>query len=148
MKKTITYLMIFLAMSSIDLSAQWQIEPGPFVGNIQCFAATGNSIFSITTGGAIYQSSNNGISWSSVTNNWQFNAISFLGTNLYGGAIDGIYKSTNNGLNWSPSSNGLPANTNVRCFAAIGGNLFAGTFGKGIYFSSNGGALHNLGVNP
>ncbi len=133
--------MVFFTLTSIKLNAQWQIEPGPFVGNIKCFAATDNTIFSVTTGGEIYKSANNGTSWISVTTNWQFNAISFFGTNLYGGAIDGIYKSTNNGLNWSAVSNGLPTNTNVSCFTVNGGNVFAGTYGKGIYFSSNGGAL-------
>ena len=44
----------------------------------------------------------------------------------------GVYLSTHAGTNWMSVSPGL-SNTNIRCFAIQGANVFAGTYGGGLW---------------
>ena len=82
---------------------------------------------------------------------WTFAVI---GTNLFAGGGLGVFRSTDNGTSWLHVSSGLTyfntstgqiATAGVRAFAVlpdgIGGmNLFAGTWGGGMYRSTNNGS--------
>ena len=69
----------------------------------------------------------------------------FAGTqNLYG--VYGVFRSTNNGISWAQT--GL-MNHNIWCLAVSpngtgGTNLFAGTYGDGVFLSTNDGDSWNL----
>jgi len=44
-----------------------------------------------------------------------------------------------NDTNWTAVNSGLPANTNVNCLLVSGDNIFAGTWGGGVFLSTNNG---------
>jgi hypothetical protein len=50
-----------------------------------------------------------------------------------------VYRSADSGVNWTPAKTGL-TNKSVRSLATSGAQLFAGTFGGGIWVSGNNGA--------
>ena len=59
-------------------------------------------------------------------------AFAFSGTNLFAGTRLGIFHSANNGSNWVEVSSGL-TNTYINVLAVSGMNLFAGTWGSGVW---------------
>jgi hypothetical protein len=69
---------------------------------------------------------------------------------VYAATDSGVYKSVNSGANWVRSNTGLPAGTAVRALAqdlAHTGLLFAGTFGGGVFKSTDAGAHWTPFVN-
>ncbi len=53
-------------------------------------------------------------------------------TKLLVATSDGVFLSTNNGTNWTSVNNGL-TNTQVKDITVSGTNLFAGTWGHGVW---------------
>lgn len=51
---------------------------------------------------------------------------------IAGTNVGGVYLSTNNGTNWTSVNNGL-TNYNIYTLAVSGTNLFAGTYGAGVW---------------
>jgi hypothetical protein len=109
--------------------------------------------------GGVCLSTNNGTSWTSVSNGLPSSPnISRLTINssgyIFAGAHTGLYLSTNNGTSWTAVNNGLPSSQNIVSLAInSSGYIFAGTGGgTGIYLSTNNGAtwtqtgLTNKGV--
>lgn len=90
-----------------------------------------------------YLSTNNGTSWSPITNppmyNRWVNAIAFNDSFTFAATSSGVFRSTNNGTSWTAVNNGL-TNDYVRAFAVSGTNLLAGTSYGGIFRSTNNGA--------
>ena len=50
-----------------------------------------------------------------------------------------MFRSTDNGWNWTAVNTGLPSSVSVGSFGTIDTIIFAGTWGMGIYRSTNGG---------
>lgn len=50
-----------------------------------------------------------------------------------------MFLTTNNGANWTAVNSGL-TNTKVRSLSVLGNNLFAGTYGDGVFRSTDNGA--------
>jgi hypothetical protein len=152
-------------------SAQWvQIngDIGLYYSDILSLALVGTNLFAGTSERGVFLSTNNGSSWTAVseglprwafsgrgagqydTTNYYYYSIQCLavsGTNLFAGTSErGVFLSTNNGSSWTAVSEGLPRlaydTTNyssIQCLAVSGTNLFAGTSGGGVFLSTNNG---------
>jgi hypothetical protein len=145
--------------------AQWVLTNGLDGGIVHALAINGNNLFAGTEkdyagtiSGRVFLSTDNGINWHMV----QTGLINTLyvypngegGTNLLAGTgYQGISLSTDNGTSWTWKNAGLPLvdagpnywlQQNVLSFAISpngtgGTNIFAGTFGAGIFLSTNNG---------
>lgn len=65
-------------------------------------------------------------------------AFTSLNENIFAGTQSGGYVTTNYGTSWTRVSNGLPGAA-VRALASMGSTVFAGTYGQGVYRSTNNG---------
>ena len=144
---------------SINNGNSWNyVNAGlPNNSSINALAISGNNIFAGTLKG-VYVSTNKRSSWITDTTgfygDYNVSSLAAKGDSIFAGALKGVYLSTNNGNNWKLVNNGLPITTicNPKCFityygiislAIKGNNIYAGTNGKGIYFSNNNGTSWN-----
>jgi hypothetical protein len=123
---------------STNNGTNWiQVNNGLTNLNVWSLTVSGTNIFAGTSEG-VFISTNNGTIWS-VENNglpypYSVTCLGTLGTNIYLGRNIGAYRSTNNGANWIAT--GL-SNQWVVTFGGFNTNLFAGTFGGGVFRSTN-----------
>ena len=98
---------------------------------------SGSKILAGTDTSGIFYSTNNGSNWyrSNLTTQYVYQFTS-LGSSFYTASYGGIHKSTDGGVNWSQS--GLNSYSGVSIISKDN-YLFAGTFGNGVFLSSNGG---------
>ena len=130
-------------MTSIDDGASWTLFS--LGGPIYSLATIGANIVAGSIG-AIYLSADNGASWSgkAESNISYVNALTVVKDSvgvpklLAGDSRGGIFASTNLGANWNSTTTGL-TNSNIRCFASMGANLFAGT-SMGVSLSTDNGS--------
>jgi poly(3-hydroxybutyrate) depolymerase/ligand-binding sensor domain-containing protein len=99
--------------------------------------AGGTNLFAATYDGGVFLSTNNGTSWTAVNTGLTHTFVDALAPdlsgNLFAGAYDGgVFLSTNNGTSWTAVNTGL-THTYVLSLAVSGTNLFAGTFGGGVW---------------
>jgi photosystem II stability/assembly factor-like uncharacterized protein len=103
----------------------------------------------------IHKSTDNGASWTAASiglpANPLFYCMTLSGNSIFIGVGPTVYVSNNSGASWSSVSSGLPASTGyvgpfngnsdpiVDALAISGSNIFAGTYGGGIYLSMNNG---------
>jgi hypothetical protein len=105
MKKLIQTLFFLLLVSQICF-AQWVQANGPYVGNINCLAASGAIIFAGTDGG-VFRSTDDGTSWTAVNEglmDTSVYALAAFGTNLFALTDSSIFLSTDNGTNWTTAN--------------------------------------------
>lgn len=127
---------------SANAGATWTASSSglPSFQKIACIAISGINIY-VGTDDGIYKSTNSGATWSQSYQSFiPVNSIVVNGTNVYG-AMDlaaGVVVSANNGLTWTITNSGFASGTEVKCLAAVGSNIFAGTT-DGVYRTSNGG---------
>ncbi len=112
--------------------------------SVNALAFFGGNIYAGTDSTGVFRTTDNGATWSDVnvglskdpldtskyipiTSIISKGAIIFAGT-----PTDGIFLSTDNGSDWAPANNGL-TNTKVKSLEVSGTNLFAGTFGGGVW---------------
>ena len=125
------------------ISAQWQQMSAGITGgvNVTSFATGGSSIFAGTLGEGIYQTSNEGVSWSTVNNgltNLSVYSLGMSGNNIFAGTYSaGVFLSTNNGALWISSNSGIEGN--IFSFAVSGTSIYAAGNG-GVFLSINNGA--------
>ena len=103
------------------------------------------NILAGTWGGVIYCSTDDGSTWTKINNDMTVGFIWALAVNssgyLFAGTEQGLYRSTNNGASWSLA--GL-AGMDVRAIVIDGfGNIYAGTWGAGVFKSTDNGASFN-----
>lgn len=119
-----------------------QVGTGPaniFAGSLK------NGVFLSSDYGTTWASKSIGISGQYIMSM----AISGVGTAnkfIFAGTALGVYASNDNGDNWYSSSIGMPDSLPIAAMAVApnssgGSNIFAGTFGSGIYMSKTNGAL-------
>ncbi len=105
-------------------------------------------------GSGVFLSTNNGANWTAANSGlpkYPSDSLYYLsindfavipnekgGSNLFAATFDGgVFLSTNNGTNWIEFNTGLPMDpydtthvANIRSFAIVGSNLFAGTYSR------------------
>jgi hypothetical protein len=156
MKNTITiFIAAFVLLVTLKANAQWVPMSNGLSGgfvNWSSFVALGNNIFAGSSGEGgvgVYRTTNNGVNWAYIgLGNKIIYSLFIKGTNIYAGCYfsQGVYLSTNNGTNWTNIGLSLQL-AKIRCFAAIGNNLFAGVDGVsvagyypgGVYLTTNNG---------
>ncbi len=148
MKHVCFVLSLFLFHSTFTLS-QWSPANGPYGGFVSAIgvnpnAVGGPAIFVGTLGGGIFRSTNNGASWTSVSNGLTFfgsyaatNAFAVRGTSTFAGTTSGVYITTDNGATWIERNVGL-TNTAVNALFINGTDIYAGTLG-GAFRTTNDG---------
>jgi photosystem II stability/assembly factor-like uncharacterized protein len=115
-----------------------------------------NRIYSLNYGNGLYRTSNLGMSWQRIDNN--FASASVFGfaidssNNLYAGTRNGwIYKSTNDGISWFVSRTGLGGSTVIGGIAvAPNGYIYASNLYEGLLRSTDNGVtweLKNTGMS-
>jgi len=143
--KNFIYLFAFtIAIFYSSLNAQWIQTNGPYVGDVCTFAVSGTNLFAGTTdffvdSGGVFLSTNDGSNWNATGLQGPIvSTLAINGTNFFAGTPYGIFHSTNNGTSWS-DLNTFFSNNDVRALVFSGTNLFAGTYGGGVYRSTNNG---------
>ncbi|MRR59338.1 MAG: hypothetical protein EG824_14175, partial [Deltaproteobacteria bacterium] len=141
-------------------SAQWVHTNLPDSRLVTSFAVSGTNLFaglnsgiSGQAGGGVFLSTDNGTSWTAVSEGlprapWDSTqyapiyCLGMCGENLFAGTDLGVYVSANNGNSWTAVNAGLPKAPNgftpTYCLGTSGTNLFAGTY-AGVFLSTNNG---------
>jgi photosystem II stability/assembly factor-like uncharacterized protein len=123
---------------STNNGALWTAADSGLTGSIPlAFAVSRKNIFAGFWGSGVFLSTNNGASWTAVNNGLpdSFTVRSFgvSGSNIFIGGDNGeVFISANNGATWTAANNGLP-NNSVMAFTVSGINIFAGTWGGGVW---------------
>ena len=134
------------------------LEPKGGCVNVTAFSVSGPNVFAGTSANqyGVYYSSDSGASWTHQRNEGltisNISAFAVNGSNLFAGTDGGVYLSTNNGTSWTSVNTGLtntrvlslavspaPGETGQRVDSSSGTNLFAGTWGGGVFLSTNNG---------
>ncbi len=142
MDKKLLLIIMFSALSGLNLNAQWQ-PIGPGGGIVRAFASGGSNIFAGTFGGGVFLTSNNGTLWTPVNNGLtntdvQALAVTNSGATVFAGTYaGGVFLSTNGGSSWTAVNSGL-TNLFVSSLAIKGTTIFAGTIG-GVFISTDNG---------
>jgi photosystem II stability/assembly factor-like uncharacterized protein len=129
------------AYISLNNGAVWSpINSGlPAGATVSSIVVKETSIFAGTDSG-VFISSNNGTSWNAVNSglpvNKRISTLAVGSTYLFAATPTGVYKSQNNGTNWTAANTGL--NSSVTALAVFESNLFASTFGSGVFLLSAG----------
>ena len=152
MKKIYGFLVIIFCVVSATntLNAQWVQATSPAPGQIKCIAVSGSDLFEGNGQGQVFHSTDDGDTWTEVTNNLHNHAV-YIGYLAYDGthliAIDsdggGIFLSTDKGTSWTAINNGLtdPWIENV---IISGTKFYAGsTYGQ-VFVSTNSGTSWSM----
>jgi len=148
MKKIFGFLVVIFCLvnTTNPLNAQWVQTSTPAPGQIQCITIGGSDLFEGNGQGQVFHSTDDGNTWTEVTNNLHPQAVNigclaFDGTNLLATDSDGggIFLSTNKGTSWTAIKNGLtdPWIENV---IISGTTFYAGTTYGEVFVSTNSGA--------
>ena len=105
--------------------------------------ANGTNLFATGYNG-VYRSTDRGTNWAFFNNglsNYSINDLAAIGTNIFAATENGVCRSTDSGENWVPVNRIVPMDTflSVSVLATQGTNLFAGTYGYGIFLSTDSG---------
>jgi photosystem II stability/assembly factor-like uncharacterized protein len=107
--------------------------------HIYSVAKAGNNLFAGTAGIGVYKSGDDGTTWAEVNEGLTSKTIHMLtpvGNNLFAATSNGLFLSKNNGSNWALS--GLPG-INIITVKADNNKIYAGTWGEGVFVSSDDG---------
>ena len=116
-----------------------QVNSGLADTNVHALATINTILFAGTDAG-VFLTTNNGTTWKAVNTgltNKKVPALAVSGTILFTGTYGGgVFVSTNNGTSWKAANTGL-TNFNITALAVSaasgGSNLFAGTYGSGLW---------------
>lgn len=152
---------------STNGGADWKVAGSglPAKTPVRKLAATENDIFAVVGNESyfLFASRDNGASWTEIKlGPSDIQALAFVvsGRKLYvatqGGSDDFFVReedgiktiqgvchvvcSADGGASWIKADSGLPGEFGVTCFEAWESNVFAGTWGAGVFFSQDGGA--------
>ncbi len=134
------------------------------VFDVSCFAETDGNLYAGTSDGGlfatgVYVSTNNGVNWG-LTDTGERSGKRFVytlaanGGNLFESTLSGMFFSSDEGASWTAIESGLPDpslySSRIYALAINGQNIYAGTFGSGIFLSTNNGtswsALPDIGL--
>lgn len=151
MRKQI-FIAIMACFITISAAAQWtrvNSLPARAFNNI---VAYGDTIYAVTDSSLFYRSTDAGTSWTTHTvsaNPIIINAFALLNNKIYiGTTVHGIFYSDNNGQSWSNMGSSPLSVTGI---TKKGNDLFAATFGYGVYKLNQGNntwEAHNNALPP
>jgi len=127
---------------STDQGNNWTaVNQGLTSLNAGIVAVFGDQLYAGTGGSGVFRSANQGDNWAAVNaglppQDVHVRAFATLGGRLFVGTNRGVFVLSANGQSWTPVNDGL-TNTNVSALGAIGTTLAAGTFGSGLFRSTN-----------
>lgn len=153
MKKTIVSIIAVIA----GITAQQPEARGQWVetsmrgqaGEIYCLLSSGDSLYAGADSG-VFVSTNNGANWIAINNgisDLEVYALAAIGGRIFAGgwgayengSPGNLFFSTDNGANWICDTSLIPDNTIINSLAIKEGDLFVGTQGSGVFFSTNNG---------
>ena len=122
---------------STNKGTTWTATGFSMMSSFNQFFSNGNNLWLATNYG-VYLSTNNGLIWTSKSNNIPFSAYVYSivakGDTLYCGTSNGVYYSLNGADLWMQAANGLPAsNTVVNAFTIKDNYCYAATQMNGVY---------------
>ncbi|HTY11528.1 MAG TPA: T9SS type A sorting domain-containing protein [Bacteroidota bacterium] len=139
MKKfgAISYTLLTILLSISDVQGEWkQLPVGSTRGGLWTVAMAGSNVFSGTSGG-IFRSTNNGVTWTNVSNIYTL-CFTLKGSECFAGTEDkGVIVSTDNGETWVQRDLGFTAY--IEALATMDSTIFAGGEG-GMFRSTDDGA--------
>lgn len=95
----------------------------------EVFAGTNGGVYNLN--GSSWDEKNFGLTNTNITALASLGGFLFAGTSQ--GSVGGIYISSDNGINWTLSLN----DSWITSFLTVGSNIFAGSFGNGVWRSTN-----------
>jgi photosystem II stability/assembly factor-like uncharacterized protein len=125
---------------STDGGEDWTpfISELPYTG-ILSLAVSGTDLFVGTSDGQVYHSTLNGSAWEVTTvSTSRVQALAVSGRNVLAGTASpaqdsgSVFLSTDVGASWSEVNSGMPESA-IQCLSARGGNIFAGTWARGVW---------------
>jgi hypothetical protein len=132
---------------STDNGKSWSaVDSGLTIVSVNALAVSDTHLLAGTALG-IFVSTDNGKSWTPANTGIpdfptflrSVNTFAVFGANIFVGTRGRMYVSTNDGASWTAVDTGLTVPP-VSAFATIGTNIYAGTYGGGIFRSTNSGA--------
>ena len=112
---------------------QYSIIYHILVSDIMIYVSTGNGLFYSTNYGEQWSDLNNGIYSRTLY------SLAKNGNSLMTASDMGVFRSTNLGEVWAAATHGFPPNIPVYDFAVQGNEIYAGTYGSGIFKSTDNG---------
>jgi hypothetical protein len=122
---------------SINNGSTWTYLGLPS-SNIGALAINGTTIL-VSTGFGISRSTDNGVSWTSVSSTVFPGSFAVIGTTFFAGSSNGVFKSTDNGNSWVAVNGGLPTNPEITALCISGTSIYAGIYQHGVYQSDDDG---------
>jgi photosystem II stability/assembly factor-like uncharacterized protein len=123
---------------STDNGATWQAaRTGLTNSSVTSLAVSGNTLYAGTDYG-VYRTSNNGASWTQVIKgitNYNVNCLAVQGNTVYAvtSLNGGVFRSADGGNQWQPTLR----DASVYALLLSNGNVYAGTYQKGLLVSSD-----------
>ncbi len=144
MNKIIITLLLLFAIS-LNVNSQFVSTGGPSGGAVYCMYISGSDLYAGTQNGGVFKTTNNGDSWTQITNGMgttQVNCLNGIGSTILAGTTSGVYRSVDGGANWSAINYGQAIW--VKALAVNGTDIYLGNDGGKIYKSINNGANWTL----
>ncbi len=139
---------------STDNAENWIHHPALGLSKVYAFTMMGSTVFAATNGTGVHYSPDSGITWHPMNNGLtNLNVLSLAadGDVLFAGLDGGgIFRHT--GSEWHDVNNGISGQTVVTALTVSSSGIFAGTYGSGIYRTTDHGnqwqPVNNLPFNP
>lgn len=133
---------------STDQGSTWTENDTSFGGDASSLVFINSYAFSVGQG--VFRSTDAGVHWTlqdSATRYYPIGSIVSIGSNIFAATSVGVSASNDNGVSWHPVSSGMFSENIsetehiyppiVCTLAALDTDLFAGTYGSGIFKSTN-----------